>query len=256
MPYKPTIYSDWCLADYFPDFDRQVSIHVDQFTLTDTTPFKVLLLLEPPEIRSLEQKAITNKGFYDLILTWNHKILGYCDNAVLFPFGGCWTRNPKVSLKSFAASFLISSKVMCYGHDLRQFIYDRLTPVVGSIPVKKYKSPPMLPSKESMLVPFQYAISMENAVRANYFTEKLIDCFATKTIPIYWGCPNVGDFFNTDGIITFTNEIDLMEKLSLLTPEFYESKKAAIEDNYQRSFLYSDLFERAHRVITDSWSKK
>jgi hypothetical protein len=36
----------------------------------------------------------------------------------------------------------------------------------------------------------------------SYFSEKITDCILNKTSPIYWGCSNIGDFFNMDGIIT------------------------------------------------------
>jgi hypothetical protein len=251
--YRPVVFSDWCKAEYFADFNWQVSIHVDSFNFADRTPYKVFLQMEPPEIRNIEQKIIDNSGFYDLILTWNHVILGYCGNAVLFPFGGCWTREADTSKKEFAASFLTSSKVMCPGHGLRLDIFNRLANRVGAIPVTKHKSPPMLADKRSMLVPFQFSVAMENTRRQNFFTEKLIDCFATKTIPIYWGCPNVDEFFNPEGIIKFNNADDLEAGLAALTPETYASRRAAIEDNYNRSLLYSNFGARVHTAINDVW---
>jgi hypothetical protein len=52
---------------------------------------------------------------------------------------------------------------------------------------------------------------IENDRAPNYFTEKLIDCFALGTIPIYWGCPNIGDFFDARGIITMEDSFPKME---------------------------------------------
>lgn len=45
------------------------------------------------------------------------------------------------------------------------------------------------------LAPYEYSIAIENSCVRNYFTEKLIDCFLTLTKPIYWGCPNIADYF-------------------------------------------------------------
>lgn len=42
---------------------------------------------------------------------------------------------------------------------------------------------------------YRYSLACENSQHPNYFTEKLVDCFLTWSKPIYWGCPNVGDFF-------------------------------------------------------------
>ena len=46
-----------------------------------------------------------------------------------------------------------------------------------------------------------------------YFTEKLLDCFATGTIPVYLGAPDIGKVFNIDGIITLSDEFDISDEV-------------------------------------------
>ena len=84
----------------------------------------------------------------------------------------------------------------------------------------------------------------------NYFTEKILDCFATYTIPIYYGCPNIGDFFNIDGIIVFDTVDDLINKVNHLTEEDYYSRKNAMKDNYDRENLYklSDIPNKIYNI--------
>lgn len=48
---------------------------------------------------------------------------------------------------------------------------------------------------------YMFSIIIENNSVDNYFTEKLLNCFAVGTVPIYLGCPNIGEFFNRNGII-------------------------------------------------------
>ena len=62
--------------------------------------------------------------------------------------------------------------------------------------------------------------------------------FLFKTIPIYWGCSNIGDFFNMDGIITFENVDDAIHKINQLDENYYNSKKSAIEENYKLAQKY------------------
>ena len=62
------------------------------------------------------------------------------------------------------------------------------------------------------------------------FSEKITDCFMTGTIPIYYGIDNIGDYFNTDGIIKLTDDFNI-EDLSF---ELYNSKLEAIKDNFDR----------------------
>jgi hypothetical protein len=47
------------------------------------------------------------------------------------------------------------------------------------------------------------SFAFENANYPGAFCEKLTDFFATGTIPIYWGNPDIGEFFDTNGIIIF-----------------------------------------------------
>ena len=46
-----------------------------------------------------------------------------------------------------------------------------------------------------------------------YFTEKLLDCFATGTIPVYLGAPDIDKHFNKDGIINLADEFYISEEL-------------------------------------------
>lgn len=64
----------------------------------------------------------------------------------------------------------------------------------------------------------------------DYFTEKILDCFATGTIPIYLGTKNIGNYFDSNGIITYTDDFDIKS----LTPELYYSKMESINNNFER----------------------
>jgi len=45
------------------------------------------------------------------------------------------------------------------------------------------------------LVDYSYSIVIENSVQRNYWTEKIADAYLSWCFPIYWGCPNIGDYF-------------------------------------------------------------
>lgn len=46
------------------------------------------------------------------------------------------------------------------------------------------------------LLPYRYNVVLENSQQTNYWTEKLADAILAWCIPIYWGCPNIADFFD------------------------------------------------------------
>ena len=257
--YKPVIYANHELN--VPELNWKTSISVDYFNFADTTPYKVFWQLEPEDITPTEAKLLKNFEFYDLILTYNNNVLSACHNAVFFLNNGVWTQEADTSQKKFAVSFLASSKTMTPGHQHRVNLFHRLSGFNLPCPLTMHMSPPYLPDKRSMLVPFQYAISIQNSRQHNYFSEILLDCFATKTIPIFWGCANIGQFFNIEGILAFGEEPGekrLNEVLQSLTPDFYHrpNVQAAIEENYLKALTYTDRIGRLTKAINDSWVPK
>jgi hypothetical protein len=79
---------------------------------------------------------------------------------------------------------------------------------------------------------------------------------ACKTIPLYWGAPNIKEFYNPDGILSWNGTEELYDLLKSLNPQFYASKVAAIEENYQKALTYADRTGNIARAIIDSWTPK
>ena len=70
--------------------------------------------------------------------------------------------------------------------------------------------------KSEMFTDSMFHVAIENTSHKNYFTEKLHDCILTHTIPIYWGCPNISEFYNTDGLFCLKMKMILSKKLIIL----------------------------------------
>lgn len=138
-----------------------------------------------------------------------------------------WIINPKIHIKNKLLSMIASSKVMCRDHLYRQQIikkfHNRLDHYGRGFREIKIK--------EEGLNDYCFSIAMENGVYPIMFTEKITDCFAVGTIPIYYGTDGVSDYFNKDGIIMLTNDFS-PDNLSF---DFYKSKLFAIEDNFERT---------------------
>jgi hypothetical protein len=86
-------------------------------------------------------------------------------------------------------------------------------------------------SKEDALAPYMFSVVFENAAYSNYYTEKITDCFALGVIPIYWGSPDIGQEFDSNGIV-FLEEIGF--DISCLSKELYDSKKDSIVKNLEK----------------------
>lgn len=97
--------------------------------------------------------------------------------------------------------------------------------------------------KEKGLNDYMFSVAIENDLYNYYYTEKLIDCFATKTIPIYLGSPIITPF-KEEGVIRLTTNFDF----SLLSEEVYKTYLPHVEENFEiaKSFDCLDdyLFEK------------
>ena len=86
--------------------------------------------------------------------------------------------------------------------------------------------------KSDTLNSYMFSIAMENSIDDFYYTEKIIDCFITKNVPIYRGAKNIGDFFDARGIIQWTNISELEDILEGISPERYQEMLPYINKNY------------------------
>jgi len=78
-----------------------------------------------------------------------------------------------------------------------------------------------------------FNVVIENVKHINWYN-KIGDNFLSKTVPIYWGCPNIEDFgYSEKGIITFENEHELLNIINSLTPQKYEQMKPYIDYNFE-----------------------
>lgn len=83
-------------------------------------------------------------------------------------------------------------------------------------------------SREESIAPYMFSIVFENSSYDNYYTEKITDCFANGTVPIYWGDPKIGETFNTEGIIKWDKDFDIR----ILNSDLYNSKINYIIENF------------------------
>jgi hypothetical protein len=87
-----------------------------------------------------------------------------------------------------------------------------------------------------------FHVCVENIKSNNWYTEKIGESFCTKTVPIYWGCSNIGDFYDKRGIITFETKEELINIINNLTPKMYYDMKKYIDYNYD--IALQDSFEK------------
>ena len=146
---------------------------------------------------------------------------------------------------------------MCIRDRQRHHIVNDVLPTVKNKPdLFGTGSSRPLSYKSDALNNYMFSIEIENAFLPNYFTEKLLDCFATGTIPIYHGCSNVGDFFNKDGVIVFETSEELYEILEDLSEDIYNTKIDAVRENYEITMAeYSQPDDALYKKVNTYESK-
>lgn len=199
--------------------------------------------MESPEITKNSYNWIrTNNNLFNIVFTHNKNLLDMVENFKFCPTGGCWIKpnDQKIYSKNKILSIISSGKNVTFGHRLRNNIvniFKNNMDVYG----RKYNP---IEYKLSGLKDYAFSIVVENAKEDYYFTEKIIDCFMTGTIPIYWGCPSIGDFFNIDGILTFDTIDELNNIINNLSLEYYNNKIESIKYNYEiaKKYLIAEDF--------------
>ena len=88
-------------------------------------------------------------------------------------------------------------------------------------------------NKEDGLIDYFFSVAYENDDTDDYFSEKVLDCFATKTIPIYYGSKNIKNYFNEEGII-FVEDY----KYKNLSVSLYNHNIDAVNENYEKVKKY------------------
>jgi len=257
-----------CPGDFFfCDTNKKIKLIIDPnpqyFTYVlpnDRKSYDLLVLIqgmEPKEINNISDEVIRHHHQFDKILTSYPEVLSQCQNAELFLYASCWilTRQDKTRAnhrteyhnifsteKKFLLSHVMSNKNYLPGHQLRHQTRD----IINKPRRFELYFPPSIEmeKKYQLFENSMFHIAIENTKNVNYISEKIIDCFMSYTIPIYWGCPNIADYFNTDGIIFFETKEELDHILNNLSENDYFKRLEAVIENYNitntRYAFYSD----------------
>lgn len=117
--------------------------------------------------------------------------------------------------------------------------------------------------KEMIFRKYRYALCFENTFHPQwtqgYLTEKILDCMASHTIPVYYGCSNIEELVPSDCFIDFREYASLQELDEYLQAmsddeylgyaqrmqEFYNSYNAPQRHSAER--LYETILETASK---------
>lgn len=207
---------------------------------------KIAWCLESPAVQPVVHNYIEQvQDKFDYIFTYRQDLIK--KNPIKFKPnspGGTWLQDEDIyadHIKNKLCSMIISGKRAFEGHIFRH----RIQETTQGVDYYGWGTPAgIIDNKSDAMRDYMYHITVENTRHYHYFTEKLIDCLLMKCIPIYWGCLNIGDYFNINGFYIINDLTDLKELTSLLKnpKEIYNNKREIIEENFNlaKNYISSD----------------
>ena len=236
-------------TDYLITFPRKSVFFFPRFKIK---PSISLMIVEPDINHKLNifLAGFFNKRFYR-IMTKNHNLLNKINNGSFFYLGSTFIKNFNQidTNKSQLASIIASKNYKLEGHKLRHSVIKEIHDLKLNISIlgRGYKP---FKNKEDGLKSFMYSVIIENVKEKDYFTEKIVDSCLCNTVPIYWGAPNISDYFDHRGMIICSNESDIINALKTISIDDYQSKLKWIKKNKINAINHADLFVRASEIIS------
>lgn len=245
-----------------PVSSDDVVIYTDEFVnkIDKNAKYNIALLLESPDYhRRYYDYIYENNNHFNLILTFEKKLLDRGENFKFNPYGTCWLHNDYINIwtKTKICSMVTTNKETTYGHKLRKLIsnniskgnnvdiyggsFNNLPYMTSKAYTPEHSGRHITNGKIIALKDYMFSIVIESCKEDYYFSEKLIDCFLTGTIPIYYGCPSIYKFFNIEGIIMIDNLNDVYKVLNSINIDLYNERNNIIKENYEKAQKYKDF---------------
>ena len=173
---------------------------------------------------------------FDFILTHNEELLRRGEKYVkIVGPGTTWLAREQINVhkKTKLLSHIASKQDWARGHKLRHIISraikDKYDVDLWGSAHKGFKKE----EKDLPLRDYCFSITVMNADHQNYFTETLLDPFLCGTVPIFWGCTNIEEYFNPKGMLCFRDPKELKQILDNLSFEQYNEMLPYVKDNFK-----------------------
>ncbi|WP_051646215.1 hypothetical protein [Allgaiera indica] len=213
-----------------------------------------LMIVEPEALHARHMaKARRHHRRFHRILTCNPGLLAAIPNGLDFVFGSTWVPEWRETdlTKTGMLSLIASGKRDLPGHKLRHEMVDWLRAGGGAADVMGGGYVPFERKSEG-LAPYRYSLVIENVRERGYFTEKLVDALLCRTLPIYWGAPDIANYFDPAGMILCENRAQMEAAVRAMSEADYNARADALTANQARAAKFADTENRAARAVAGS----
>lgn len=213
-----------------------------------------VMVVEPSIIhaRHLRWLRWTYRRFFR-VMSYNPDLLGRIPNGLFLVFGTTWVPEHETLAitKTRHMSLIASGKRDHAGHQLRHRLVEHVQAEGRDVTVLGRGYAPF-DAKSDGLAPYRFSVVIENIREKNYFSEKLVDAVLCEAVPIYWGCPNIGEFIDTKGMIICETEEDVQRAIAAASEAQYDQLAPALRAAKQQAASFVDLERRAAEILRAS----
>ena len=216
--------------------------------------YNVLVLSESRYIKTIHYKHLLKyHHLFDLILTHDKVVLSaFPDKSAFIPADTVSVDKSSFGInvenKKNILSHIYSSKQQTYGHKLRHEVAEMIEErFPGKCDFFGSGASRYIRYKHNALQSYLYSVVIENAMYDHYYTEKIMDCFVSGTIPIYYGTKSTSTAFDEGGIIYF----DGIESLSNILSKLFENPWKIYNERL-KSLYANYLIVRKYLSLDDS----
>ena len=146
---------------------------------------------------------------------------------------------PKNKLMSIVSSGKRSTpghiKRLLFATELKKYFKDKLD--VYGRGINNFED------KWEVVEPYKYHITIENSSYPDYYTEKLIDAFLGGAYPLYYGCPNVDEYFPLGAL----QKIDIND----IKGSIQVIEKCLAENTYEKNL---DLIAKSRDLLLEKYN--
>jgi hypothetical protein len=148
-------------------------------------------------------------------------------------------------------SVICSTKTASAGHRLRLRFVEALAAELGDSMHWFGNGVRSMPEKWEAIAPYRFHLALENQSTYGVFSEKLCDSFLGLSMPIYWGAPDVGSYFDPQSFVAI-NIRDLSGSLEMIRRaidgEWDQRHASAILDSRDRVLDDYNVYKRIARI--------
>jgi len=254
----PTYFDPFTWNNYIPNNNfwekidnldnADVVIYIDACKKINTDKFKILYLIESEYLLNVKYADIINYLEPNLIISFNKNLINEKIIHTPPPFKS-WINSPGLYKKNKLCSFITSLKQQTPMQKYRVSVYNKYKKNIdcfgiGINPIE---------NKLTGLKDYFFSFAIENDIIPGYFSEKILDCFMTGTVPIYAGDDYIKSIFDERGIIFYNENFNI----NTLTENLYFEMFPYVSKNYEiaksLNFSFDDYFltgikEYANRI--------